>query len=92
MYTNTISWQTPTRPLPMEINPQVVFERMFGDGGTPEVRALRRAQQRSVLDSLAEDLGGVADDRAGTDDRPRGDARARHDDRRGLFFLVDQPA
>jgi len=37
-YTNTISWQTPTRPLPMEINPQVVFERMFGDGSSPELR------------------------------------------------------
>src|SRR5712671_4909302 len=59
VYTNTISWQTPTRPLPMEINPQVVFERMFGDGATPEVRAQRRAQQRSVLDSLADDLGGL---------------------------------
>jgi hypothetical protein len=59
VYTNTISWQTPTRPLPMEINPQVVFERMFGDGATPEVRAMRRAQQRSVLDSLAEDLGSL---------------------------------
>ena len=59
VYTNTISWQTPTRPLPMEINPQVVFERMFGDGATPQVRAQRRAQQRSVLDSLADDLGGL---------------------------------
>jgi hypothetical protein len=56
VYTNTISWSTPTRPLPMEINPQVVFERMFGSGGTPEERALRRAQQRSILDSVTEDL------------------------------------
>jgi len=57
VYTNTISWQTPTRPLPMEINPQVVFERMFGDGGTPEVRAARREQQRSILDSVTDSLG-----------------------------------
>lgn len=56
VYTNTISWQTPTRPLPMEINPQVVFERMFGDGGTPELRASRRAQQRSILDSVTDSL------------------------------------
>lgn len=56
VYTNTISWQTPTRPLPMEINPQVVFERMFGDGGTPELRAARRAQQRSILDSVTGSL------------------------------------
>src|SRR3984957_705291 len=32
VYTNTISWQAPDRPLPMEINPQTIFERMFGDG------------------------------------------------------------
>lgn len=56
VYTNTISWQTPTRPLPMEINPQVVFERMFGDGGTPELRAARRAQQSSILDSVTDSL------------------------------------
>lgn len=57
VYTNTISWQSPTRPLPMEINPQVVFERMFGDGGTPAMRAARRAEQRSILDSVTESLG-----------------------------------
>jgi hypothetical protein len=57
VYTNTISWQTPTRPLPMEINPQVVFERMFGNGGTPELRAERRGQQRSILDSVTASLG-----------------------------------
>ena len=56
VYTNTISWASPTRPLPMEINPQVVFERMFGSGGSAEERALRRAQQRSILDSVTEDL------------------------------------
>jgi hypothetical protein len=56
VYTNTISWAAPTRPLPMEINPQVVFERMFGDGGTAEVRAARREQQRSILDSVSESL------------------------------------
>lgn len=56
VYTNTISWATPTRPLPMEINPQVVFERMFGSGGSAEERALRRSQQRSILDSVSEDL------------------------------------
>ncbi len=33
-YMNTISWSTPTTPLPMEINPRVVFERLFGEGGT----------------------------------------------------------
>jgi hypothetical protein len=56
VYTNTISWQTPTRPLPMEINPQVIFEKMFGDGGTPDERAARREQQRSILDSVTGSL------------------------------------
>src|SRR5215472_6454824 len=51
-YTNTISWATPTDPLPMELNPQVVFERMFGDGSTPELRAKRRRRDGSILDSL----------------------------------------
>ena len=55
-YTNSISWQTPERPLPMEINPQVVFERLFGDGGTAEVRAARRQAQQSILDSVRENL------------------------------------
>src|SRR6266704_114605 len=51
-YTNSISWSTPTTPLPMELNPQLVFERMFGDGGTAEERAARRQDDRSILDSL----------------------------------------
>src|SRR5947208_12929540 len=55
-YTNTISWSTPTSPLPMELNPQVVFERMFGDGSSAEQRALRRARDRSILDSLTDSL------------------------------------
>jgi len=51
-YTNTISWSTPTDPLPMELNPQVVFERMFGDGSTVDQRARRRRRDGSILDSL----------------------------------------
>ena len=55
-YTNTISWSSPTEPLPMELNPQVVFERMFGDGSTVEERAARRKRDRSILDSLTGSL------------------------------------
>ena len=51
-YRNTISWQSPRSPLPMENNPQVIFERLFGDGSTSEQRAARRAQARSLLDSV----------------------------------------
>ncbi len=55
-YTNSISWSSPTQPLPMELNPQVVFERMFGDGGTPEQRNKRRQRDGSILDSLTGSL------------------------------------
>src|SRR5579862_2558895 len=55
-YTNTISWSSPTDPLPMELNPQVVFERMFGDGASVEQRAKRRKRDGSILDSLTGSL------------------------------------
>jgi hypothetical protein len=55
-YTNSISWSTPSTPLPMELNPQIVFERMYGTGGTPAERAARRRQDRSILDSLTGSL------------------------------------
>jgi hypothetical protein len=67
-YTNSISWvelPTPeneiqrTSPLPMELNPQVVFERLFGSGSTPEERAKRMQQSKSILDSLVEELQGL---------------------------------
>src|SRR5215510_7047074 len=54
-YTNSIAWSSPTSPLPMERNPQVVFERLFGDGGTPEERAARKREDRSILDSVLAD-------------------------------------
>jgi hypothetical protein len=43
-YMNTISWRTPTTPMPMEINPRVVFDRMFGDGATADERRRRIAR------------------------------------------------
>jgi hypothetical protein len=52
VYTNTISWSAPNRPLPMEINPQVVFERMFGDGSSAQMRKARREREASILDSV----------------------------------------
>ena len=55
-YMNTLNWQTPTTPLPMEINPRVVFERLFGSGGTAEDRLARMRTDRSLLDFVAEDL------------------------------------
>ena len=72
-YTNSISWvELPaeaqagedksfvrTSPLPMELNPQVVFERLFGSGSTPEQRAQRMRQSRSILDSLVQELAAL---------------------------------
>ncbi|HZF29096.1 MAG TPA: DUF1552 domain-containing protein [Gammaproteobacteria bacterium] len=52
IYMNTLSWRTPTAPLPMELNPQTVFERLFGDSGTQEQRAARWREKASVLDSV----------------------------------------
>jgi hypothetical protein len=52
LYLNTLSWQTPTRPLPNEMNPQSVFERMFGDIGSAEERAARFKSKASILDSV----------------------------------------
>ena len=78
-YTNSISWiglPTPsteplmrTAPLPMELNPQVVFERLFGSGGTPEVRAARLVQRRSILDSLVGELTRLRNDLGPSDRR-----------------------
>ncbi|MGD8340813.1 MAG: DUF1552 domain-containing protein [Gammaproteobacteria bacterium] len=52
IYMNTLAWQTPTAPLPMEVNPQSVFERMFGDVGSAEERAIRFRNKASILDSV----------------------------------------
>jgi hypothetical protein len=55
-YMNTISWRTPTTPMPMEINPRVVFDRMFGDGATPQQRLQRIERQRSILDAVNDQI------------------------------------
>jgi hypothetical protein len=53
---NTISWRTETTPLPMENNPRVVFERLFGDAGTSAERRAQFRTDRSILDAIADDL------------------------------------
>jgi hypothetical protein len=52
IYMNTLSWRTPETPLPMEINPRKVFERMFGSGGNAKERLARLEEDRSILDVL----------------------------------------
>ena len=72
-YTDSISWSSPSEPLPMIRDPRVAFEMLFGAGGTPEERAERRATRRSILDW--EVLNDVAEVRKelGTVDRRRMD-------------------
>jgi hypothetical protein len=52
-YTNSVSWVSATQPLPTEINPRVAFERLFGDGASPEERQRGRELNASILDSVA---------------------------------------
>jgi hypothetical protein len=54
-YMNTISWSSPTTPLPMETNPRAAFERIFGEAGTAGERLARVQKQRSILDSISEE-------------------------------------
>ncbi|MBZ5675509.1 MAG: DUF1552 domain-containing protein [Acidobacteriia bacterium] len=58
-YSNTISWKTPTTPLPMENNPQVVFEKLFGDGSNNADRLARKQQSRSLLDSVMDQVASL---------------------------------
>ena len=51
-YSNSVSWASANKPLPHEINPQLVFERLYGDGSTPEERQARRAASDSILDAV----------------------------------------
>jgi Protein of unknown function (DUF1552) len=77
-YTNSISWidvPTPanepvqrTSPIPMELNPAVVFERLFGSGATAEQRIARMRQNRSILDSVLGELDGLKKE-LGAEDR-----------------------
>ncbi len=56
-YMNTLSWSSPTTPMPTENNPRIIFERLFGDGGTSAARLAQARQNRSILDSVNEELG-----------------------------------
>jgi hypothetical protein len=81
-YTNSISWielPTPpnepyvhTSPLPMELNPQNVFERLFGSGSTPELRAARMRQNKSILDSILGQLASLNKELGASDRRTVG--------------------
>jgi hypothetical protein len=55
-YMNSMSWKTPTMPLPAETNPRFVFERLFGSGDSAEERAVRSREDRSILDGVTEEI------------------------------------
>ena len=63
-YTHTLSWRSPTQPLPMEWNPRAVFERLFGDSGSTDrtAREMRLRQHKSILDSVTDKLASLKKD------------------------------
>jgi uncharacterized protein DUF1552 len=69
-YTNSISWSSPTQPLPTQVNPRVVFERMFGDGESHEERLAGRKTNASILDSVTREIASFKKD-LGAGDRAR---------------------
>ncbi|MGH7555751.1 MAG: DUF1552 domain-containing protein, partial [Longimicrobiales bacterium] len=70
VYTDSISWASPTEPLPVIRDPRVAFEQLFGVGGTPEERAVRRRTRRSILDWVAGEMKTMKRT-LGPDDRAR---------------------
>jgi hypothetical protein len=58
-YMNSMSWKTPTMPLPSETNPRLVFERLFGNGDTAEERRARSREDRSILDGVTEEISNL---------------------------------
>jgi len=73
LYLNTLAWRSPTAPLPTENNPRLVFERLFGNGGTTEQRVALARENKSILDSVTQDFARLArtlgpSDRAQIDD------------------------
>jgi len=76
-YMNTIAWKTPTTPMPLETNPRVVFERMFGRPGSTEERVTRMRQNRSILDSVTGDVAAL-ERGLGARDRVRLDQYLEH--------------
>src|SRR4029453_285181 len=68
-YRNSISWQSPSSPLPMENNPRLVFEKLFGDGSTGPERRGRRQQTRSILDSVMKQVTRLQQDLPPSDRR-----------------------
>jgi hypothetical protein len=72
IYSDTISWRTPTTPLPMDNNPRTVFERLFGDGTNAAQRLAQIREDRSILDTVTREVAGF-EKTLGPSDRQRVD-------------------
>ena len=70
VYQNNLSWSSPTTPLPAEAHPRLVFENLFGEGGSPEERRAALRKRASLLDSISEDMNRLKRD-LGARDRAR---------------------
>ena len=68
-YRNSISWKSPADPLPMQSNPRLVFEKLFGDGSSGAERRARRQESRSLLDSVTEQIASLQRDLPAADRR-----------------------
>ncbi len=68
VYQNNLSWSSPTTPLPYEAHPRIVFERLFGEGGSTSDRRTALRQRASLLDWVKDDISRLQND-LGTDDR-----------------------
>src|SRR5262245_19573985 len=103
VYMNTISWSSATTPLPMEADPRVVFERLFGDGGTVEERQAELRRSGSILDWVLGDMAKLQRT-LGPADRSRVDQyvtsireierriqRAEHEGSNGDALAIDRP-
>ena len=71
-YTDTISWSSPSEPMPMIRDPRVAFDMLFGAGSSPEERSERRADRASILDWIADEVAALRRD-LGAVDRQRMD-------------------
>ena len=70
VYQNCLSWSSPTTPLPSEAHPRIVFERLFGEGGSPEEREANLQSRASLLDAFSNDISRLKG-MLGTSDRAR---------------------
>ena len=73
VYTDTISWSSPTDPMPMIRDPRVAFDQLFGVGATPRARAERRAEDKSILDWITSDVARLKKDLGAADQARLGD-------------------